>query len=56
MEHGLSPSGRIESRRNREMVKEQVRTMATAEKIASGGGWYISLWTARCKSMGAPPA
>jgi ribonuclease HI len=36
MEYGLSPPGRIESRRNREMVKNQVRTMATAEKIASG--------------------
>ena len=32
--------------KNREMVKKQVRTMATAEKIASGGDWYISLWTA----------
>jgi hypothetical protein len=47
MEHGLSSPGRIESRGN----KKQVRTMATAEKIASGGDWYISLWTA-CKSMG----
>jgi hypothetical protein len=28
------------------MVKKQVSTMATAEKIASGGDWYISLWTA----------
>jgi hypothetical protein len=27
------------------MVKKQVRTMA-AEKIASGGDWYVSLWTA----------
>jgi hypothetical protein len=36
-------------RRNREMVKKQVRTMATAEKIASGGGWYISFWTADAK-------
>jgi hypothetical protein len=23
--------------------------MATAEKIASGGDWYISLWTADAK-------
>ena len=43
------PPGRIKSRRNREMVKKQVRTMATAEKIASGGDWYISLWTADAK-------
>ena len=49
MEYGLSPLGRIESRRNREMVKEQVRTMTTAEKIASGGDWYISLWKADSK-------
>jgi hypothetical protein len=47
MEYGLSPPGRIKSRRNREMVKKQVRTMATAEKIASCGDWYISLWTAK---------
>ncbi len=34
-------------------LKKKVRTMATAEKIASGGDWYISLWTdSRCKSMG----
>jgi hypothetical protein len=53
MEYGLSPPGRIESRRNREMVKKQVRTMATAEKIVSGGDWYIPLWTADAtKSMG----
>ena len=50
MEYGLSPPGRIESRGNREMVKKQVRTMATAEKIASGGDWYISLWTADAKA------
>jgi hypothetical protein len=31
------------------MVKKQVQTMATAEKIASGGDWYISLWTAGAK-------
>ena len=50
MEYGLSPPGRIESRRNREMVKKQVRTMATAEKIdGSGGDWYISLWKADAK-------
>jgi hypothetical protein len=40
MEYGLKSIG------NREMVKKQVRTMATAEKVASGGDWYISLWTA----------
>ena len=50
MEYGLSPPGRIKSRRNREMVKKKVRTMATAEKIASGGDWYISLWTADAKA------
>ena len=49
MEYGLSPPGRIKSRRNREMVKKQVRTMATAEKIASDSDWYISLWTANAK-------
>ena len=34
-----------------EMVKKQVChcTMATAEKIASGGDWYISLLTAGAK-------
>ena len=32
------------------MVKKQVHTMATAEKIASGGDWYISLWTADAKA------
>ena len=46
MEYRLSPTGRIESRRKREMVKEQVRSMATAEKIASDVEWYISVWTA----------
>jgi hypothetical protein len=49
MEYGLSPPGRIKSRRNREMVKKQVHTMATAERIDSGGDWYISLWTADAK-------
>jgi hypothetical protein len=52
MEYGRSPPGRIESRRNREMVKIQVHTMTTAEKIASGGEWskwYISLKTADAK-------
>jgi hypothetical protein len=49
MEYGLSPPRRIKSRRNREMVKKQVSTIATAEKIASGGDWYISLWTADAK-------
>jgi hypothetical protein len=39
----------IKSRGNREMVKKKVRTMATAEKIASSGEWYISLWTADAK-------
>jgi hypothetical protein len=46
MEYGISPPRRIKSRGNKEMVKKQVRTMATAGKIASGGDWYISLWTA----------
>jgi hypothetical protein len=46
MEYGLSPPRRIKSRGKREMVKKQVSTLATAEKIASGGDWYISLWTA----------
>ena len=49
MEYGLSPPGRIESRRNRGMVKNQVYTMATGEKIAPGGDWYISLWAADAK-------
>jgi hypothetical protein len=49
MEYGLSPPRRIKSRRNREMVKNQVCTMQTAEKIASGGDWYISLWIADAK-------
>jgi hypothetical protein len=31
------------------MVEKQVRTMATAENIVSGGDWYISLWTADAK-------
>jgi hypothetical protein len=31
------------------MVKKQVRTMGTAQKIASCGDWYISLWTADAK-------
>ncbi len=31
------------------MVKTQVHTMATAEKIVAGGDWYISLWTADAK-------
>ena len=49
LEYGLSPPKRIKSRRNREMVRKQVRTMATVEKIASCGDWYISLWTADAK-------
>ena len=48
MQYGLSAPGRIKSRRNREMGKK-VCTMATAEKIAAGGDWYISLWTADAK-------
>jgi hypothetical protein len=31
------------------MVKKQVSTMATAEKVGSGGDWYIFLWTADAK-------
>jgi hypothetical protein len=46
MQYGLSPPRRIKSRRNGEMVKKQVLTMAKAERIASGGDWYTSLWTA----------
>ena len=49
MKYGLSPPRRIKSRRNREMVKKQVSTMATVEKIASGGDLYIFLWTADAK-------
>jgi hypothetical protein len=49
MEYGLSPPRRIESRRNRAMDEKQVHTMATAEKIAPDGDWYISLWTADAK-------
>ena len=49
-EYGLSPPRKlIESRRNREMFKKQVHTMATAEKIAPGGDCYISLCTADAK-------
>jgi hypothetical protein len=32
------------------MVKKKVRTMASAEKIASGGDLCISLWTADTKT------
>ena len=49
MEYGVSPLGRIESRRNRKMVKNQVHTMETAEKIATSGDWYISLWASDAK-------
>jgi hypothetical protein len=35
-----------------EIGKTQVRTKATAEKIASGGDWYIFLVDSKCKSMG----
>jgi hypothetical protein len=49
MQYGLSPPRRIKPRRNREMVEKQVRTMATSEKIASDGDWYIPLWTADAK-------
>ena len=31
------------------MGKKQVYTMATGEKIAPGGDWYISLWAADAK-------
>jgi hypothetical protein len=30
-------------------LKNKSHTMATAEKVASGGDWYISLWTADAK-------
>jgi hypothetical protein len=49
MEYRLSPPGRIESRRNTEMLKKQVNTMATAQKTASGCDWHMSLWTADSK-------
>jgi len=51
MEYGLSPPGRFfsTSREETRMVKTQVHTMATAEKIVAGGDWYISLWTADAK-------
>ena len=49
MEYGLSPPGRIQSRGNRQMVKRQVHTMTTAEKVATGGDWHISLWTTDAK-------
>jgi hypothetical protein len=42
IEYGLHPPGRFELTRNREMVKKQVHTMATAKRIASGGHWYTS--------------
>ncbi len=46
MEYGLPPPRRVKSRRNREMVKKQVYTMAEAEKVAPGSDWHIPLWTA----------
>jgi len=51
MGYGLSSSssGKDQVRRNREMVKQQVCTMATVEKIASGGDWYTSVWTTDAK-------
>jgi hypothetical protein len=49
MEYGLSLPRRVKSKRDREMVKKQVHTRATAEKTASGGDWHISLWTAGAK-------
>jgi hypothetical protein len=35
--------------RNKEMDEKQVYTMATAEKIAPGGDWDVSLWIANAK-------
>ncbi len=45
MEYGLPPPGRVKSRRDREMVKKQVYTMAEPEKVAPGSDWHIPLWT-----------
>ena len=46
MAYGLPPLTRIESRRDREMAKKQVYTMAEAEKVAPGSDWHIPVWTA----------
>ena len=43
MEYGLPPPRRVESRRDREMVKKQVDTMAEAEKAAPSNDWYLFL-------------
>ena len=46
MEYGLPPPRSIKQRRDRKMAKEQVCTMATAEKVAPGSDWHIPLRTA----------
>jgi hypothetical protein len=46
MEYGLPPPRRIKQRRDRKMVKKQVHTMATAEKVAQGSDWHLPLRTA----------
>ena len=46
MEYGLPFPRRVKSRRDREMAKKQVHTMAKAEKVAPGIDWHIPVWTA----------
>jgi hypothetical protein len=43
MEYGLPPPGSVKSKRDSEMVKEQVYTMAEAEKVAPGSDWQQML-------------
>jgi hypothetical protein len=45
MEYGLAPPRRVKSRRDREIAKKQVYTMAEAEKVAPGSHWHIPLLT-----------
>jgi hypothetical protein len=49
MEYGLFPPGRIQSKGNRQIAQKQVHTMATAEKVATGGDWHMFLWTTDAK-------
>jgi hypothetical protein len=51
MQYGLSPPRRIESRRNREMVKKQVHAMANGEECSRLLLAHF-LVDSRCKSMG----
>ena len=46
MEYGLPHPRRVKSRRDREMVKKQVFTMAEAENVAPGCNWHVPLRTA----------